>query len=293
LNTGVKNNWITADQAANVRAFNVIKPTTLPGKTQVAQNTQGVKDRNKTYFYMDNGVPTMKKGTQISNLDNIDVEEIKDPSALVNEGRAENAVTQSLNQIAKDVHAHPEIFDKAAARAILATTLEQVDRTAASMLIAGTGGSIPLPSGLGDIINSALQNNTLDKATAQAVKDYITDYRSMKDKVMVVQMGLQNGKMGRSNAQAFDAIVKQIPGGATPDSREAMRLVDSFQRGQKNVLDKFPDRYLNYTKESQWVPTPSPAHHAYMAAPKGKPPIYSNDGRVWYDAEGNIVGAKK
>jgi len=35
-----------------------------------------------------------------------------------------------MNKIAQDVHEHPEVFDNASARSIIATTLEQIDRQA-------------------------------------------------------------------------------------------------------------------------------------------------------------------
>lgn len=186
-----------------------------------------------------------------------------DGKTFMNEARAGNIVQKSLNQIAKDVDEHPELFDSAAARNIIATTLDQVDRTSAGLLIAGTGGTIPLPSGIGEMINTALQNNALDKKTAEAVKDYIADYKSMKDKVIVMQMEMQGGKIGRGSAQAFKAIADQIPNGATADSKTAQRQMKNLFTTQDDLMSKFPSKYQNYEKEKPYTP----AEH--VAAPKG------------------------
>jgi hypothetical protein len=212
---------------------------------------------------------------------------VKDPEMFMREAEAGNIVQESMNRIWKDVDEHPEIFDNVAARSILATTLDQVDRTSAGLLIAGTGGSIPLPSGLGDMINTALQNKALDKPTSDALKQYIADYKAMKDKAIVQQMEMQGGKIGRGSQQAFKAITKT-----------ARRQMDNLQQTQTDLMGKYPDSHANYTKAKPYapkaggaegtVPGPGNAQHHYNSA-KGE--IFSNDGKTWYDGKGQQIGA--
>ena len=197
----------------------------------------------------------------------------------MNEARAANTVQQSLNRISEDVDKHPELWDNAAARDIMATTLEQVDRASAAMLVAGTGGSIPLPSGLGDMINTALQNKVLDKPTADALKHYIADYKGMKDQAIVMQMELQGGKIGRGSVQAFNSIVNQIPNGATPDGKTAAQQLEIMQQKQNEMSSKYPEKYGNYTKEKPYTKTT-----------KGAPELPTGATHLYRDKSGNVVG---
>jgi hypothetical protein len=65
---------------------------------------------------------------------------------------------------------------------------------------------------------------------------------------MVIQMMMQNGKMGRGGMQAFDSIVNQLPGGSTPDSATAARQMGALQGTVKGLMGKYPDKYADYTK---------------------------------------------
>ena len=208
------------------------------------------KRAGKWYTWTDDSGTHYGSGDKVP--ENAEPSEV-DGKTFMNEARVGNIVQKSLNQVAQDVDKHPEIWDNAAARAILATTLEQVDRTSAGLLIAGTGGNIPLPSGIGDMINTALQNKALDKKTSEAIKDYIADYKSMKDKVIAMQMEMQGGKIGRGSAQAFKAIADQLPNGATPDSKTAQRQMRNLFTTQQDLMGKFPERYQNYSKEPPYA----------------------------------------
>lgn len=220
--------------------------TQMASSTEKSEATQKAKRAGKWFTWTDD------EGTHYGSGDKVpaDAEASEvDGKTFMNEARTANIVTKSMNTIAKDVDEHPELFDNATARNILATTLEQIDRTSAGLLIAGTGGTIPLPSGMGDMINTALQNNALDKKSAEALKNYVADYKSMKDKVIVMQMEMQGGKIGRGSAQAFKAIADQLPNGATPDSKTAKRQMTNLYTTQQDLMSKFPERYQNYNKE--------------------------------------------
>jgi hypothetical protein len=202
-----------------------------------------------------------------------------DGKTFMNEARTGNVVQKSMNQIAKDVDEHPEIWDSAAARNILATTLEQIDRTSSGLMIAGTGGNIPLPSGMGDMLNTALQNKALDEKTGRAVKDYIADYKSMKDKVISMQMALQGGKIGRGSAQAFKAIADQIPNGSTPDSKTARRQMSNLFTTQQDLMSKYPERYQNFEKEKPYTMTSGEPQEGQTQQHAGF--TYKYDGTQW------------
>jgi hypothetical protein len=218
------------------------------------------KLKKEFYTYTDDKGTHVTTGDKLDDIpDNVDLVPTKDIGSLLGEGRAMNAVQDSMNAIHKDLDEHPEVFNNAAARAIVQTTTEQMNRAAAGILIAGTGGSIPLPSGLGDMINTALQNGALDDKTSKAVKNYIADYKAMKDKAMVIQMNMQNGKMGRGGQQAFSSIVDQMPGGSTPDNATALRQMAALQKTSSGLMGKYPDDYADYKKSKPYAAKNTPA----------------------------------
>jgi hypothetical protein len=250
-------------------------------RAQQAQENheQGRQDKlSKTFYtYTTTDPKTGKKTTEVTTGDKLDdlpedaqLLPVKDMSSLMGEARSMNAVQDSMNEIHKDLHDHPEVFDNAAARSIIQTTTEQMNRVAATMLVAGTGGAIPLPSGLGDMINTSLQNSAMDEKTAKAVKNYIADYKSMKDKAMVIQMAMQNGKMGRGGQQAFESIVNQLPGGSTPDGATAIRQMSSLQRTLTGLNDKYPSKYADYTKTEPYAQEEAAPEGTAAAEVKGK-----------------------
>ena len=210
------------------------------------QHFSYVDEKGQTQITTGDKVKELPEGTQTIP--------IKDVANLVGEARSMNAVQENMNVLHKDIEEHPEVFDNAAARTIVQTTTEQMNRASAGLLIAGTGGQVPIPSGFGDALNTLLQNNALDAKTAKSVKNYIADYKALKDKAMVIQMMMQNGKMGRGGMQAFDSIVNQLPGGSTPDSATAARQMGALQNTVKGLMGKYPDKYADYTKAKPYEP---------------------------------------
>ena len=244
------------------------------GEKAAAANKEKLKgkyftwsDEEGTHFGTGDKMPEGAESTEV------------DGKTFMNEARTGNVVQKSMNQIAKDVDEHPEIWDNAAARNILATTLEQIDRTSSGLMIAGTGGNIPLPSGMGDMLNTALQNKALDEKTGRAVKDYIADYKSMKDKVISMQMALQGGKIGRGSAQAFKAIADQIPNGSTPDSKTARRQMSNLFTTQQDLMSKYPERYQNFEKEKPYTMTSGEPQEGQTQQHAGF--TYKYDGTQW------------
>jgi len=209
--------------------------------------------RGKFYTYTDSEGTHLAQGNQLPEGAKDELA-IQNPQQFLAEARSSNIVQESLNKVYEDVEKHPEIFDNAASRAILATTLEQMDRQSAALLVAGTGGSIPLPSGLGDIINTQLQNKSLDKSLAEALKTYIADYKNMKDKAIIMQMDMQGGKIGRASQVALNAIINQIPNGSTPDSKRAMQQLGNMQAQQTGLMGSYPEKYQDFTKAKPYTP---------------------------------------
>jgi hypothetical protein len=287
------------DEATKLRGMNQKDADTQVAEQDRKDRAQVAADnreQNRTdklakayYTYTD------KDGTHVTTGDKLDdlpedaqLLPVKDLSGLLGEGRAMNAVQDSLNGLHKDLDEHPEVFDNAAARAIVQTTTEQMNRVAATMLIAGTGGAVPLPSGLGDMINTALQNNTLDAKTSKAVKDYIADYKAAKDKALTIQMQMQNGKMGRGGQQAFESIVNQFPGGSTPDSATALRQMAALQKTASTLTSKYPEQYADYTKVKPYEPKSKAAEIPQGTTHTG---VSSVDGKTYYlDAQGRKLG---
>jgi hypothetical protein len=252
LDAAEKNGTITPQEAADARAYQLANPnasTTVIVGGEQAQQRQEIKDASKSYTWTDDQGTHFGKGNQVPA--GAETSEV-DPKTFLNEARSGNIVQQSLNRVSEDIEKHPEIFDNAAARNIMATTLEQIDRQSAGMLVAGTGGTIPLPSGLGDMINTALQNKGLDAKQGEALRTYIADYKAMKDKALVMQMEMQGGKIGRGNAMAFKSITDQIPNGATPDSKTAIRQLMNLQQTQNELMKKYPEKYQDYAKETPY-----------------------------------------
>lgn len=208
--------------------------------------------RGKFYTYKDAEGVHLVQGNQLP--EGAQEVAISNSQQFLSEARSGNIVQESLSKVYEDVEKHPEIFDNAAARNIMATTLEQIDRQAVGMLVAGTGGQIPMPSGMGDMINTALQNNALDKPVAEALKTYIADYKNMKDKAIVQQMEMQGGKIGRASQLALAAIINQIPNGSTPDSKRARQQLENMQRTQTDLMGSYPEKYQDYTKAKPYVP---------------------------------------
>jgi hypothetical protein len=244
---------ITADEHAALKGFEATKgdqATKVVVNAAEGANAAARKKAGSYYTYHDDQGTHLVTGDKVP--EGAESTLIKDEKVFLNEAHAGNVIQQSMNHLHEDIAQHPEIFDNATARNILATTTEQIDRASAGLLIAGTGGSIPLPSGMGDMINTALQNKALDKNTSAALKQYIADYKAMKDKTLAIQMEIQGGKMGRGSAQAFKAIADQIPNGATPDSKTAKRQMDNLQETHTEFMGNYPEQYGNYTKEKPY-----------------------------------------
>jgi hypothetical protein len=276
ITQGVARGVITADQAADALAYQAANPnpvTNIQVSGAEAQNRANIAKAGKYYTYVDeNGKTQVATGDKVP--EGAEATPVKDIEAYMREAETGNIVQQALNRIHEDVDKRPEVFDNGKARAILGNAVQDIDRASAGLLIAGTGGSIPIPAGFGAAVTTALQNHALDDKTAEALKQYITDYRSMKDKVVIMQMEAQGGKIGRGTALAFKAIADQIPNGETPDSKQARRLMDNMQQMQTDLMGRYPDERGSYKKEKPYQ------YGGGVTAPTGATDEVVKDGRV-------------
>jgi hypothetical protein len=77
------------------------------------------------------------------------------------------------------------------------------------------------------------------RTSAREVKNYIVDYWGMKDKMLMVQMQMQNGKMGRGNKAYFDAMVQQLPSPGTADATMARRQLRNFNETLSSLKERY------------------------------------------------------
>jgi len=269
--------WLESQQKQNTPLYQQNKAavdqqiTTLRGAHQRAQQEKlqqaragaevrteakqsGAKAGNYYHWVGSDGETHVGKGNEVpEGVEATPIGGEKEFAQYTAEAHISNIVQQSLNRVHQDIDEHPELFDNSTARNILATTLEQIDRASAGILVAGTGGSVPLPSGMGAMINTALQNKALNRTTADAVKQYIADYKAMKDKAISMQMEMQGGKIGRGAAQMFKSITDQIPNGETADSRTAHRQMEDLQQTQDELSKKYGN-YGDFKKIAPYKP---------------------------------------
>lgn len=218
-------------------AANGTPATNLQVHIEGAQATNAMKEAGKTYLY--NG--ELVRGDKVPST--ADATLIKDPQAFQSEARNADIITKSFNHLVNDDH---RIFDDPKARAVLATALDDRQAQEMGLMVAGTGGTLSLPSGSGKIIDQLLENHAVPETLRRSVKDYIVDYWAMKDKLMMVQMEMQNGKMGKGNQAYFQAMVSQLPGPATSDSTMARRSLSDLSE----TLNGLRGTYGNLTKET-------------------------------------------
>lgn len=291
IDQAVADKKITPKQASDFRGYQAINPnpaTNVVVSGLQANQKQKIKDAHTYYSYTDaddtthlvtgDKVPQDAESTKINNVEQ-----------YVGEARAGNVVQKSLNLISQDVQDHPEIWDSPELRSILATSTEEINRASAGLLIAGTGGSIPLPAGLGHMIDTYLQKFPSDKKGSEALRQYIADYKAMKDKALVMQMEMQGGKIGRAGAQGFLSITNQIPDGSTPDSKTAQRQVRNLQTTQSELMKKYPDKYQDYVKEQALEPKAQP--DKAEGAGKGHVILYQNQ-KYQYNGTGDTKDIK-
>jgi hypothetical protein len=271
--------------AVGYLAANPTPGTNLQVHVAGTQAQEKIRNKDKYYSYTDaNGETQIASGDKVP-ADAEGVVPIKDPEQLMSSAHNTNLVQKSFNQLAShDV----KMFDDPKVRAVLATALDEHAARSVGLLVAGTGGSLTLPAGTGKIIDQFLQNNAVPKQYEREVKDFIVDYYSMKDKLITLQMDIQNGKMGRAALPMIQAMFSQMPGLASADSTMAKRQLTNLQGFLSGVKEKFPEKYGNYTKEPDFrfqEEGGGGKQPIYAVNPQTKERVVSNDGgKTWQPA---------
>jgi hypothetical protein len=241
---------ITDQQARDYLAFRNVEGTqgsridvTVAGQ----QSAEAIRRSDKLYAYEDDeGKTQWAFGNKIPKGANV-MYELKNPELAVKGARNMNIVQNSFGKLASH---KPEMFDDPATRSIITTSLDENKARSMGILVAGTGGSLTMPSGAGKIIDQLLQNNAVPQKYRQDTKDFIVDYYSMKDKMLALQQNLQGGKIGRLNAPALEAMFNQLPGVNTADSSMFRRQVANLKSFIDDAREDIPDEYGTFKKTS-------------------------------------------
>jgi hypothetical protein len=195
-------------------------------------------DQGKTQWAFGNKIP---QGAQV-------MYEIKDPQMAVQGAKNMNIVEKSFTKLAS----HPaEMFDDPATRSVITTSLDENKAHSVGILVAGTGGSLTMPSGAGKIIDQLLQNNAVPEKYRKEAKDFIVDYYGMKDKMIALQQNLQGGKIGRLTAPALEAMFSQLPGVTTADSNMFRRQVGNLKSFINDAREDIPESYGTFKKAAE------------------------------------------
>lgn len=214
-----------------------------------AAGKESIKDAKNTYAYTDsNGDLQYATGDKLPK-DADAVYPIKDPKSELGAAKAMNLVQTSFTNLAKQ---NQKIFDNPAARMVLTTALDDQKARSMGILVAGTGGSLTLPSGSGHIIDQLLENNAVPKDLRSDVKKYIVAHYAMKDKLITLQMALQGGKIGRGAFATIQPMFNQIPGITTADSAMADEQLHTMQQFISGAKSNWPDKYGTYEKEPDY-----------------------------------------
>lgn len=235
LDLGARRGIITPQERAQALGYMAANPnaaTNLTVHIAGQQATDAMKEKGKYYLY--NG--QMVTGDKVPA--GADAMPIKDPQAFRTEASNTNIIQKSFNHVAGD---NLSIFDDPKARAVLATALDENQARSMGILVAGTGGSISLPSGTGKIIDQLLENHAVPPNLQRDVKNYIVDYWGMRDKLLAMQMEMQGGKIGRGNAVFFNAMLAQLPGPGTADSVMARRQLNLLSETMSGLKEQYGD----------------------------------------------------
>jgi hypothetical protein len=240
----VKDGTITPQELATEKAYQLDKgdkATTVNINQNAEQRKAAAKLAGETYTYTD------EKGTHMVSGDSVpegaETTKIKDKEAFIKEAEQSNIIQTSINHLN---HSDLSIFDSDDARAILSVAL--ADNS--SMDVSAGPAAVRPPEALEAQAKKYMQNNgtNLDAKTRQKVQDYIADYWGAKDKLLMVQMQMQNGKIGRGNKAYFDALLAQLPGANTANKAQAQRQLSNFKETLDALRTKYPDKYGAYSK---------------------------------------------
>lgn len=245
---------ITQEEAATAKGW-LLRHAPAQTKIDVhgaeGEQTAEQKSKGKTYAYKDaNGDVKWATGDKVPQ--GVEAIEIPHPEAELKEAQTANIIQESLNKLHEDIDKDGAVlFDNLAARSIITEATTDTHMQQLQGLVAGTGGSIALPGAISKLVDQWLQNTDFSQLSPKdrdAVKHYIADYVSMKDKAMAMQMQIQGGKLGRGAGPIIQSIFDQLPGGTTPDSKVARQKLGNVQDTINTANEMRPKSYATYKR---------------------------------------------
>jgi hypothetical protein len=254
LQQAVAKGAITKDEQGfllGYQSFGKSNPTTQVSVSgQEATNKDNLRKADQAYEYVDDdGKLQWAMGNKVPK-DAEGVVKIQNLQLRQNSAKNMNLVQDSFNDLA---NTDLKIFDDARTRAVITTALDPAKAQTAGLLVAGTGGSLTLPSGSGKIIDQFLENNAIPKQYERQAKDFLVHYYAFKDKLSTLQMSIQNDRLGRTMAPIIDAMYGQMPGPNTADSGMAGEQLKVLQKFITHAKDNYPDSYGSYQKSPDWT----------------------------------------
>jgi hypothetical protein len=264
LQQAVAKGAITKDEQGfllGYQSFGKSNPTTqISMSGQEAANKDNLRKADQAYEYVDDdGKTQWAMGDKVPK-DAEGVVKVKDLQLRMNSAKNMNLVQDSFNDLA---NTDLKMFDDAKTRAVITTALDPAKAQHAGLLVAGTGGSLTLPSGSGKIIDQFLENNAIPKQNQREAKDFLVHYYAFKDKLSTLQMSIQNDRLGRTMAPIIDAMYGQMPGPNTADSGMAGEQLKVLQKFITHAKDNYPDSYGSYKKSPDWTPKTSTSKGNY------------------------------
>lgn len=285
LDQALKNGAITQAEHSKAKSYQSANPT--PGTNLTvhlagAEGTQDIKDR-RTKALVDDG----NGGTKMSTVaeaksSGADYVPLKDEQSVITTGHLYNQIRRSVDRLAEPRLL--KIFDDPDARAIVATATSDHEAQQFGAVIPGIGGlMIPVPGGTGKFIDSVLQN--YKGANKAELQEYLANFWEAREASMNMMRLQTEGKAGARSQLQMSAVVQQLPGGATPNSKmAALQLrnmfanLDDYGRG---VPDKLPG-YEKY-KAKDWSKEPAAGGEEEPTRPPNVPKeaVFDKGSRQW------------
>ncbi len=286
LDAGLKNNVITQADHSKAKSYQSANPT--PGTNLTvhlagAEGSQDIKDKRTKALVDDGNGGTKMSSVSEAKAAGLDYIPLKDEQSVITTGHIYNQIRRSTDRLAEPRLL--KIFDDPEARAIVATATSDHSAQQFGALIPGMGGiMIPIPGGTGKFIDSLLQNYA--GQNKKELQEYLANFWEAREAAMNMMRLQTEGKAGARSQSQMDAIVQQLPGGSTPNSKmAALQLrnmfanLDDYARG---VPDKLPG-YEKY-KAKDWSKEPGAGGgEAAPARPQGVPADaeWNADKRQW------------
>jgi hypothetical protein len=248
LDAAKKKGVITPEEHASARAYLAANPT--PGTNfQVhiaeADASQNVKDQN-TKALIDDGKGGTTLGTVAeAKASGADFLPVKDPKDVVMTGHIYNQIRRSVDRLADPKLL--KVFDDPTDRAVIATATSETEAHNFGALIPGLGGlMIPVPGGTGRFIDSLLQNR--DIPNKKEVQEYLANFWEAREASMNMMRLQTEGKQGARSQTQMNAIIAQLPGGATPNSAMAKKQLENMFANLDDYGRGVPDKLPGYEK---------------------------------------------